>query len=83
MKVSIKNSGDLRATNVYTYMDKKALSGRPSVDVKRGFNTRVITPGWTVTGTVTIFFGRRAHGKVAITAQAWGNYGKKILYIRR
>jgi hypothetical protein len=64
-------------------MGKKALAGRPSVVVKRGFNTKIITPGWTVTGTVTIFFSKRARGKVAITAQAWGNHGKKILYIRR
>ena len=56
-----RTAGDLEGppTSTPTW-DKKALSGRPSVDVKRVFNTRVITPGWTVTGTVTIFFGRRA-----------------------
>lgn len=83
MKVSVKNSGDLTAHNVYVYLGKKALAGRPSVEVKRGFMIRTLTPGWTVTGTVTIFFGKRARGKVAITAQAWGNWGKKILRIRR
>lgn len=85
MKVAVTNSGKLAAKNVYVYMGKKPLGSRsrPSVRVKRGFNIRKLTPGWTVTGTVTIFFGRRARGKVAITAQAWGNWGRKILYIRR
>ena len=83
MKVSVKNSGDLTARNVFVYMGKKALAGRPSVQIKRGFNIRTLTPGWTVTGTVTVVFGRKARGKVAITAQAWGNWGRKILHIRR
>lgn len=85
IKVAVKNSGLLTARNVYVYMGKKALGkrSRPSVEVKRGFNIRTLTPKWTVTGTVTIFFGKKARGKVAITAQAWGNWGRKILHIRR
>ncbi len=85
MKVAVTNNGDLTARNVYVYMDKQSIGprSRPSVEVKRGFNIRALTPGWTVTGTVTIFFGKKARGKVAITAQAWGNYGKKILVINR
>lgn len=83
MKISVKNSGDLAARRVYVYLGKKALAGRPSVEVKRGFMIDTILPGWTVTGTATIFFGKRARGRVAITAQAWGNWGKKILNIRR
>lgn len=85
IKVSLKNRGNLRANRVYVYLGRERFNrySRAKVKVKRGFPVRTILPGWTVTGTITVDIGKRARGKVVVTAQAWGTTGRKVLQVHK
>lgn len=85
IKVSVKNSGNLRTGFMRVWLGRKAVGkrSRARVQVKRQFPIRTILPGWTVTGTITVKVGRKARGKVAISAQAWGTTGTRTFRIVR